>query len=77
MEDKLAVNRELRELKNEKLIQEKTLRAEQERFASMLKNGVGDDMHDVLSGKKKVKLSKWDSFKYKFNYYLTKILKAL
>lgn len=77
MENNIALTRELREWKNEQIIQENTLKAEQQKISDMLKGDMGKDIHDVLSGKKQVKLSKFDIFKYKLNYYINKILRAL
>lgn len=77
MENSIALTRELREWKNEQIIQENTLKAEQQKISDMLKGDMGKDIHDVLSGKKQVKLSKLDIFKYKLNYYINKILRTL
>lgn len=73
----IALAREVRELKSEKNIQNIVLTAEKEKYAKLLRSEMGQDIKDVLSGKKIVKMSKWEIFKYKFNYYLNKIFKVL
>lgn len=73
----IALAREMRELNSEKNIQNIVLNAEKEKYANLLRSEMGQDIKDVLSGKKVVKMSKWEIFKYKFNYYLNKIFKVL
>ena len=42
-------------------------------LAQQLKNEMGKDIHDVLNGKIKVKLSFKERFKYKWNYFVNKL----
>lgn len=58
--------RELQEYKQDRIRLENELNKERIRFAMSLKNDMGKDMDDILSGKKKIKLSKWFIFKRKF-----------
>lgn len=74
--DIIETNRELRELRNEKILREKVLKAEQEKMLNLLKGEMGNDMQEVLSGKKIVKLSRWERFKHKLNYYIIRFLRA-
>ena len=69
------LNRELRGLKNDKIMTERAVDSEKNRWAELLKGELGQDMKDVLSGKKKVKLSFKEKMNYKFKYYKNKLKK--
>jgi hypothetical protein len=69
------LNRELRGLKNDKIMTERAVDSEKNRWAELLKGEIGQDMKDVLSGKKKVKLSFKEKMNYKFKYYKNKLKK--
>jgi hypothetical protein len=69
------LNRELRGLKNDKIMTERAVDSEKNRWAELLKGELGQDMKDVLSGKKKVKLSFKEKMNYRFEYYKNKIKK--
>ena len=69
------LNRELRGLKNDKIMTERAVDSEKNRWAELLKGDIGQDMKDVLSGKKKVKLSFKEKMNYRFKYYKNKIKK--
>lgn len=69
------LNNEIRGLNNDKKIFKLTLESHQNKIANDLKGSMGKDMMDVLQGKTFVKLSKWEKFKYKINYYIDNILK--
>ncbi len=69
------LNRELRGLKNDKIMTERAVDSEKNRWAGLLKGEIGQDMKDVLSGKKKVKLSFKEKMNYRFKYYKNKIKK--
>ena len=47
------LNRELRGWKNDKLMTERAVESEKNRWAEMLKGELGQDIKDVVSGKKK------------------------
>ncbi len=66
----VGVNRELITLKSEQKLNEMALKGHQTMIANMLNGSMGKDMKEVLSGKKKVKLSPWRKIRYKFLYYL-------
>lgn len=69
------LNRELRGLKNDKMMTERAVDFEKNRWAEMLKGEVGQDIKDVLSGKKKVKLTFNEVINYKLRFYKNKIKK--
>ena len=54
---------------------ERAVDSEKNRWAELLKGEIGQDMKDVLSGKKKVKLSFKEKMNYKFKYYKNKLKK--
>ena len=73
----IELNRELRELRNERRLNEQILRNHQENMKRMLRGDLGKDMQNVLSGKTKVKLSFFEKLKYKVDFYIKKIFTAL
>jgi len=73
----IELNRELRELRNERRLNEQILRNHQENMKRMLCGDLGKDMQNVLSGKTKVKLSFFEKLKYKVDFYIKKIFTAL
>jgi hypothetical protein len=54
---------------------ERAVESEKNRWAKMLKGSVGEDIKDVLSGKKKVKLTFNEVINYKLRFYKNKIKK--
>ena len=75
MSSDYELNRELRGWKNDKIMTERAVESEKNRWAEMLKGSVGEDIKDVLSGKKKVKLTFNEVIKYKLKFYKNKIKK--
>lgn len=69
------LNRELMGWKNDKLMTERAVDSEKNRWANMLRGSVGQDIKDVLSGKKKVKLAFNEVLNYKLKFYKNKIKK--
>lgn len=69
------LNRELRAWKNDKLMTERAVDSEKNHWAEMLNGNVGKDIKDVLSGKKKVKLTFNEVLNYKLKFYKNKIKK--
>lgn len=67
--------RELRGLKNDKLMTERAVDFEKNRWAEMLRGDLGQDIKDVVSGKKKVKLTFNEVINYKLKFYKNKIKK--
>lgn len=64
------LNRELTTLKSEQNLSATALKGHQTQIADMLNGAMGQDIRDVLSGKKKVKLSFWQKLRYKINFFL-------
>lgn len=77
MNSDYELNRELRGWKNDKLMTERAVEFEKNRWAEMLNGSTGQDIKDVLSGKKKVKLTFNEVINYKLKYYKNKIKKML
>lgn len=73
----IGVNRELRELENERKLHKIVLKSEQEKIAKMLKGEMGKDMKDVINGRKRVKMPFFQMLKYKINYWLDKLFSVL
>lgn len=71
----LEVHREVKGLNNDKIMTERAVAFERNRWAELLKGDLGQDMKDVLSGKKKVKLSFKEKVYYTFRYYKNKIMR--
>ena len=69
------LTRETRGLKNDKMMTERAVEFERNRWAEMLKGSMGEDIKDVLSGKKKVKLTFNEVINYKLKFYKNKIKK--
>lgn len=70
METSFELRTELRGLKNDKLMTERAIETEKAKWAEMLKGSIGQDMDDVLSGKKKVKLSFKERFRNRWRKFL-------
>lgn len=58
------LNKELRGLKNDQKMSERNITHQQENIANKLKGEMGKDMMDVITGKKKITISKWNNFKF-------------
>lgn len=71
------LNRELKGWKNDKLMTERAVEFERNRWAEMLRGNLGKDIDDVLSGKKKVRLTFNEVINYKLKFYKNKIKKML
>ena len=69
------LNRELRGWKNDKIMTERAVDFEKNHWADLLKGEMGKDIDDVLSGKKKVKLTFNEVLNYKFKFYKNMIKK--
>lgn len=64
-------NRELTTYESEKRMDALALKGLQWNIAEQLKGSMGQDMNDVLSGKKKVKLTFWRKLKYRIDNFLS------
>lgn len=73
------VYNELKALKVERDGTYTLLQSYQKSIADSLKNGyMGNEINDiVINNKKKIKISKYKQFKYKFNKIIDKIFKTL
>ena len=71
----IVLNREKRALDNDKLMTKRALEFQQNFMANELLGSMGNDIHDVLTGKVKVKLSFWEKMKYKVNFWIDKLFK--
>lgn len=64
-------NREVTTYESEKRMDALALKGLQWNIAEQLKGSMGQDMNDVLSGKKKVKLTFWHKLKYRIDNFLS------
>ena len=64
------IDRELTSLKSEKRMSEMAIKGYQNEIADKLNGFMGNDMMDVLAGRKFVKLTKWQKLKYKIDNFL-------
>lgn len=71
------LTRETRGLRNDKIMTERAVDYEKNRWAEMLRGNLGKDINDVLSGKKKVRLTFNEVINYKLRFYKNKIKKML
>jgi len=63
-------NREVTTYESEKRMDALALKGLQWNIAEQLNGSMGKDMHDVLTGKKKVELTFWQKFKHKIDCFL-------
>lgn len=64
------LEKEMSSLRGERKMNEVALKGYQHSLAEQLNSTMGQDINDVLSGKKKVKLSFWKKIKHKFDSFL-------
>ena len=64
-------NREVTTYESEKRMDALALKGLQWNITEQLKGSMGQDMNDVLSGKKKVKLTFWRKLKYSIDNFLS------
>mgnify|MGYP000980706694 FL=1 len=67
------LNKELRGLKNDQKMTERNIAQQQESIANKLNGEMGKDMMEVISGKKKITISKWNKFKFSLKRITDKI----
>lgn len=65
--------RELRSLEGEKKMSQVAIQGYQQQTAMKLRGLMGQDIKDVLSGKKKVKMPFWQKLNYKIRSMLLKL----
>lgn len=66
---------ELARLESDRERYQVELQNEMKKMSFMLKNGMGEDMKDVLSGKTKIKIPLWKQIKIKVNCFIDNFLK--
>ena len=64
------LDREITSLNSERRMSELAIKGYQNDLAKRLNGSMGDDMKDVLSGKKVVKLTIWQKLRYKIDNFL-------
>lgn len=67
------LNKELRGLKNDQKMTERNIAQQQENIANKLNGEMGKDMMEVISGKKKITISKWEKVKFSMKRITDKI----
>lgn len=67
------LNKELRGLKNDQKMTERNIAQQQENIANKLNGAMGKDMMEVISGKKKITISKLEKVKYSLKRITDKI----
>jgi hypothetical protein len=65
-----AMSREIQTLESEKRMDKLALKGHQWTIAQQLNSSMGQDMKDVLEGKKQVKFSLWRRIKNSFDKWL-------
>ena len=76
-DDGVSLSRELRGLKNDRIMTERSIKSQQEMWVNLLNGGLGKDMTEVLEGKRKVTLPLSVRLKYKWNNFVNKLLKIV
>lgn len=76
-DDGVSLSRELRGLKNDRIMTERSIKSQQEVWVNLLNGGLGKDMTEVLEGKRKVTLPLGMRLKYKWNNFVNKLLKLI
>lgn len=71
------LNKELRGLKNDQKMSERNITHQQENIANKLKGEMGKDMMDVITGKKKITISKLNKFKFSIKRIIDNIFEFL
>lgn len=77
MNETFQIKKELEELNREKELSKLSLEKEQMRIVGLIKNGLGDDINNVLSGKEIVQLSFFEKIKYKIKYFFDNLFNIL
>lgn len=72
-----SISRELNGLMNDRLMTDRTIKAQQDKWSKMLNGSVGSDINGVLSGEVKIKLPLRIKIKYWFNNLLNNLSKII
>ena len=70
MSSSLILNREITTFESEKKMSSLAIRGYQNTISEQLRGSMGKDMNDVLSGKKKIKLTLWQKISFKIKRFL-------
>ena len=76
-DDGVSLSRELRGLKNDRIMTERSIKSQQETWINLLNGVVGKDMTEVLEGKRKITLPLSVRLKYKWNNFVNNLLKIV
>ena len=71
------LNKELAEFQNDKKKFKAEIEKYQENYANILKNEIGKEINDVLSGKKVIKMKFTTKLKYKIKYFFERLFNTL
>lgn len=77
MESSRQIERELKMLENDKKSGSAALKSEQYRMSRLLLGEMGKDMDEVLSGRKKVRVTWMEKFRYKTKRFLNMIRRVI
>lgn len=69
------IDRELKQLKSDRLSNEIELSRQQNKLAELLRGEMGKDIQDVINGRKVVKLSFYEKLRYKVNHIIDSFFK--
>ena len=75
MDNCIELGRELRGLRNDKLMTERAIDCQKRDMVEQLKGGMGEDMLAVLNGERKVELGKLEKSKFRLSMFLRRIFR--
>ena len=76
-DDDVSLARELRGLDNDRIMTQRIIKTQQEAWIRSLNGKLGEDMRDVLNGKKTVKVPWKMKLKYRWNKFINNLLKFI
>lgn len=71
------LNKELRGLKNDRKMTERSIAFQQTEIAKKLKGEMGKDMMDILNGNKKIEIPLKQKVKFRINRFFDKLFEIL
>lgn len=71
------LNKELRGLKNDRKMTERSIAFQQTEIANKLKGEMGKDMMDILNGNKKIEIPLKQKVKFRINRFFDKLFEIL
>lgn len=66
----MLISRESTTLMSERRMSDMALKGHQAMLSDMLNGSMGEDIDEVLSGRRKVKLTFWEKLRYKLDAFL-------